>query len=253
MNKKKKNTFSLRKIIGIGLSILFLLTLISATKWANYRKSFDLTKVNISGYNILDKEDYENILSEFKVQSINNYKLRDISNKIEKNPYVKAVQVSRQFPNVIKINIVERKPLAIINLDEQLMLDKDAFVLPNHHYSDTALIPVLSGFNPAKDLYPYGEKTFSVKVKEAISILNQLSKSYNTLYNNISEITLNNNDDYVIILSDRPTRVILGKKDIITKLNILKNFDKSLGQRQLTDFRLLDMRYNKQLVARDWS
>lgn len=90
MNKKKKNTFSLRKIIGIGLSILFLLTLISATKWANYRKSFDLTKVNISGYNILDKEDYENILSEFKVQSINNYKLRDISNKIEKNPYYKV-------------------------------------------------------------------------------------------------------------------------------------------------------------------
>ncbi len=38
-----------------------------------------------------------------------------------------------------------------------------------------------------------------------------------------------------------------------SKLNILKNFDKSLGQRQLTDFRLLDMRYNKQLIARDWS
>ena len=57
----------------------------------------------------------------------------------------------------------------------------------------------------------------------------------------------------MIILSDRPTRVILGKKNIITKLNILKTFDKSLGQRQLTDFRLLDMRYNKQLVAREWT
>ena len=129
----------------------------------------------------------------------------------------------------------------------------DAFVLPDHNYSDNALIPVLSGFNPAKDLYPYGEKTYSIKVKEAIFILNQLSKSYNKLYNNISEITLNSDDDYVIILSDRPTRVILGKKDIITKLNILKTFDKSLGQRQLTDFRLLDMRYNKQLVAREWT
>ena len=133
------------------------------------------------------------------------------------------------------------------------MIDNDAFVLPDHNYSDNALIPVLSGFNPAKDLYPYGEKTYSIKVKEAISILNQLSKSYNKLYNNISEITLNSDDDYVIILSDRPTRVILGKKDIIAKLNILKTFDKSLGQRQLTDFRLLDMRYNKQLVAREWT
>ena len=253
MNKMKKNTFSLRKVIGVGLSLLFLLALTSAVKWANYRKSFVLTEVDISGYNILEKKDYQVIVSEFKIESINNYKLREISNKIEKNPFVKAVQVSRQFPNVIKINIVERKPLAIINLDEKLMIDNDGFVLPNHSYGDSVLIPVLSGFNPAKDLYPYGEKTLSIKVKEAISILNQLSKSYNKLYNNISEITLNNNDDYVIILSDRPTRVILGKKNIMTKLNILKTFDKSLGQRQLTDYRLLDMRYNKQLVAREWT
>ena len=253
MNKMKKSTFSLRKVVGVGLSLLFLLTLTSAVKWANYRKSFVLTGVDISGYNILEKKDYQVIVSEFKIESINNYKLREISNKIEKNPFVKAVQVSRQFPNVIKINIVERKPLAIINLDEKLMIDNDGFVLPNHIYGDSVLIPVLSGFNPAKDLYPYGEKTLSIKVKEAISILNQLSKSYNKLYNNISEITLNNNDDYVIILSDRPTRVILGKKNIMTKLNILKTFDKSLGQRQLTDYRLLDMRYNKQLVAREWT
>ena len=253
MNKMKKNTFSLRKVVVVGLSLLFLLTLTSAVKWANYRKSFVLTGVDISGYNILEKKDYQVIVSEFKIESINNYKLREISNKIEKNPFVKAVQVSRQFPNVIKINIVERKPLAIINLDEKLMIDNDGFVLPNHSYGDSVLIPVLSGFNPAKDLYPYGEKTLSIKVKEAISILNQLSKSYNKLYNNISEITLNNNDDYVIILSDRPTRVILGKKNIMTKLNILKTFDKSLGQRQLTDYRLLDMRYNKQLVAREWT
>ena len=175
MKKIKKNTFTIRKIIGIGLSLLFLLSLVSATKWANYREYFILKKVTISGNNILTKEDYQKIVSGFKVQSINDYKLRRISNKIEENPFVKAVQVSRQFPNVIEINIVERKPLAIINLDEKLMIDNDAFILPNHKYSDSALIPVLSGFNPAKELYPYGEMTFSIKVKEAIYIL--LNKS----------------------------------------------------------------------------
>ena len=56
MNKMMKNTFSLRKVIGVGLSLLFLLTLTSAVKWANYRKSFVLTEVDISGYNILEKD-----------------------------------------------------------------------------------------------------------------------------------------------------------------------------------------------------
>ena len=86
-----------------------------------------------------------------------------------------------------------------------------------------------------------------------MSILNQLSDSYPDLYNNISELTLNKDDEYVIILSDKPTRVILGKDNILNKLNILKNFHKALGQRQLTDFQLLDMRYNKQLIAREWT
>ncbi len=133
------------------------------------------------------------------------------------------------------------------------MLDSEAVVLPDHPYSQSVLVPILSGFNTALDLYPEGEKTYSIKVKEAVAILNKLSNGYPTLYENISELTLNSHDEYVIILADRPTRVILGKNDVFSKLNILKNFEEALGQRQLTDYRLLDMRYKKQLVAREWS
>ena len=66
-------------------------------------------------------------------------------------------------------------------------------------------------------------------------------------------LTTYKDDEYVLILADRPTRVVLGKDNISLKFNILKSFDKALGQRQLTDFRLIDMRYNKQLVAKEWS
>ncbi len=253
MSKKKKQKLSLRSIIGIGLSILFFITLIGAVKWANYRQSFEVSNIRISGNKILEKSTYEAIVSAFEVTSINQADLRKMAQAIEENPFVKAAQVSRHFPNKMTINIVERDPLAIINLADKLMIDIEGVVLPNHAYSNEALIPILSGFNPSTDLYPHGEQTFSVKVKEAVAILKQLSNGYPELYENISELTLNNDEEYVIILSDRPTRVVLGKDDIITKLNILKNFDTALGQRQLTDFRLLDMRYKKQLVAREWT
>ncbi len=253
MSKKKKQKLSLRSIIGIGLSILFFITLIGAVKWANYRQSFEVSNIRISGNKILEKSTYEAIVSAFEVTSINQADLRKMAQAIEENPFVKAAQVSRHFPNKMTINIVERDPLAIINLADKLMIDIEGVVLPNHAYSNEALIPILSGFNPSTDLYPHGEQTFSMKVKEAVAILKQLSNGYPELYENISELTLNNDEEYVIILSDRPTRVVLGKDDIITKLNILKNFDTALGQRQLTDFRLLDMRYKKQLVAREWT
>ena len=253
MIKINKPNLPLRQVIGIGLSLFFLITLWGANSWANYRQIFEVKEIAINGYEILDKKDYQEIVDQFDIRSIHGVKMQKIAETIEANPFVKAARVSRRFPNQITINIVERKPLAILNMDSFLMLDGEAVVLPDHKYSQSVLVPILSGFNTALDLYPEGEKTYSIKVKEAVAILNKLSNGYPTLYENISELTLNSHDEYVIILADRPTRVILGKNDVFSKLNILKNFEEALGQRQLTDYRLLDIRYKKQLVVREWS
>ena len=253
MSKKKKQKITLRQVIGGSLSFLFILTLWGAVRWANYRQTFTVDAIRFSGLEILEKETVQKMISNLENQSIHDVNMGKMAKIIEDNPFIKAARISRRFPNQIKINIIEREPLAILNMESALMIDNEAVVLPNHPYAESALIPILSGFNNAKDLYPEGEQTYSVKVKEAINILNQLSNHYPKLYDEISELTLNKDDEYVIVLADRPTKVILGKSDIILKLNILKSFDKALGVRQLTDYRLLDMRYKKQLIAREWS
>jgi len=251
MNKNKKQKIYLKMKLGISLSITFLLLLSCSIKWANYQNIFELEISEISGFNILNQQDYLKIIDQINKNA--DVDIDDIRQVLERNPFVKAARVSKHFPNNIKIQIAEREPLGIINIDNQLMIDNEGIILPGGSYSESYLIPVLSGFNSAKELYPEGEKTFSIKVKEAVKILKILSLKYPNLYENISELTLNKDDEYVMILANRPTRVILGKKDINRKLYILNSFDKALGQRQLTDFRLLDMRYQKQLVAREWT
>ena len=139
------------------------------------------------------------------------------------------------------------------NNKKQFLIDNEAVILPDSNsFIETALIPMLSGFNPADDLYPEGNETFSVKVKEAVEILEFIRFNYNEFFDEISELTINKDDEFEIVLSEQPTRVILGKNDIHIKINILKKFSEALGQRQLTDYKLLDMRYSKQLVAREW-
>ena len=103
-------------------------------------------------------------------------------------------------------------------------------------------------FQPIKE----GDITLSIKVKEAIKILDFIQLNFNELFNEIAELRINKDDEFEIILSEEPTIVILGQGDFHNKINILKKFDEALGQRQLTDYRLLDMRYSKQLVAREW-
>ena len=237
----------------MAYSILIAVLTIASFQWANYRKIFELGELSISGENFLAKSEYNEIIGSIDVKSIKGLDIEDLSERLELNPFVKAVRVSKHYPNVIKIEIVEREPIAIINNKVQLMIDDNAIVLPNNTTIENSLIPVLSGFNPATDLYPLGQITYSIKVKEAIEILAYIKNNYSDFYDEISELTINKDDEYEIILSEEPTRVILGKNNISKKIKILKNFDKALGQRQLTSYRLLDMRYSKQLIAMEWT
>ena len=237
----------------MAYSILIAILTIASFQWANYRKIFELGELSISGENFLAKSEYNEIIGSIDVKSIKGFDIEDLSERLELNPFVKAVRISKHYPSTIKIEIVEREPIAIINNKIQLMIDDNAIVLPNNTTIENSLIPVLSGFNPATDLYPLGQITYSIKVKEAIEILAYIKNNYSDFYDEISELTINKDDEYEIILSEEPTRVILGKNNISKKIKILKNFDKALGQRQLTSYRLLDMRYSKQLIAMEWT
>ena len=109
------------------------------------------------------------------------------------------------------------------------MIDSEAVILPNSNaFFESALIPMLSGFNPANDLYPEGNTALSIKVKEAIKILDFIQLNFNELFDEISELTINKDDEFEIILSEEPTRVILGKNDIQNKINIQKMINNSL-------------------------
>ena len=237
----------------MAYSILIAILTIASFQWANYRKIFELGELSISGESFLAKSENNEIIGSIDVKSIKDFDIEDLSERLELNPFVKAVRVSKHYPGTIKIEIVEREPIAIINNKIQLMIDDNAIVLPNNTTIENSLIPVLSGFNPATDLYPLGQITYSIKVKEAIEILAYIKNNYSDFYDEISELTINKDDEYEIILSEEPTRVILGKNNISKKIKILKNFDKALGQRQLTSYRLLDMRYSKQLIAMEWT
>jgi len=54
MIKINKPKIPLRQVVGIGLSLFFLITLWGANRWANYRQIFEVQEIAISGYEILD-------------------------------------------------------------------------------------------------------------------------------------------------------------------------------------------------------
>ena len=93
--------------------------------------------------------------------------------------------------------------------------------------------------------------SLSKNVNYTIYWLKQIKDFYNPLYENLSEMKINNNNEMELILSDNPTQIFLGRSQLFKKINTLKEFEVKLQPNRLTDFSYLDMRYKNQIIAKN--
>ena len=97
-------------------------------------------------------------IDEIKNKDIYDLNINELSKVFEDNHYIKAARVSKHFPDKIKIEIVERNPIAVINNIEPILIDENGIILPNNKEAFKKIIPFLSGFNQNKLSYINGEK-----------------------------------------------------------------------------------------------
>tara|TARA_Y100001970_G_scaffold202180_1_gene246116 strand:+ start:1248 stop:2009 length:762 start_codon:yes stop_codon:yes gene_type:complete len=248
-----KNLFKKWKNISVVcLSIIPIIVIIFISFWwSEYNDTIILKKVKLSKTNVLDNSIYSKLLNQYIGQDIAAINLKEVSMKIEKHPYVKAARVSKRFPQKIMVEIVERKPIAILQIDPMLLLDEDGIVLPKIDILKNYNLPIMTNFNPDHSLYPIGQKSLSKNVNYTIYWLKQIKDFYNPLYENLSEMKINNNNEMELILSDNPTHILLGRNQLFKKINTLKEFEVKLQPSRLSDFTYLDMRYKNQIIAKN--
>ena len=231
--------------ISIALALIW-----SAFLWSDFCNSLVITQINFGKTNVLESKEYEESLGEIIGINPDQVRLNDISELMESHPYVKAARVSHQFPGIIQIEIMEREPIAILKSQPMVMLDADGVVLPNLNNLGDFNLPILTNFNPEPKLYPVGKRALSVKVKECINWLSRIQIEYESLYNNLSEMKMTSTNDLELILSDHPTDIYLGQDRLWSRFKILKQFELELGQKKISDYTYLDMRYENQIIAK---
>ncbi|MCK4503442.1 MAG: cell division protein FtsQ/DivIB [Desulfuromonadales bacterium] len=73
-----------------------------------------------------------------------------IGRKIEENPWVQQADLQRIFPRQVVIDLVERHPVAIINLGLLYYLDEQGEIFKVLSSSDRLDYPIITGFDYAK-------------------------------------------------------------------------------------------------------
>ena len=174
MRKKKKKQLNLEPLISATITLLIMFLIYGSFWWSSYTRLSHLQQINISGYSIIPEEEHQIQLEPLMGIELEEINLRDVSLLIESHPYVKAARVSRRYPATLSIEIVERQPVAMLNVEPVMMIDREGIILPDKGQANDFLVPCLSGFNPAKELYPTGQQTVSVKVQETMNLITRI-------------------------------------------------------------------------------
>lgn len=249
--RKKKQKLNFRVLMGASLSTMVLSLTVFAFNWSTYTGLNHLENIEIKGAFIIPADEYKESLAPVLGMSMYDINTRNMSLLLESHPFVHAARISKSFPNKIIVEIMERHPVALLNMDPLLYIDREGVVLPELGNVGEEIIPIMSGFNTARELYPIGHQTVSQKVSESIALIDYIIKHFPHMYDNLSEVTLNSNDEFVLILANYPTKVILGNERMEEKIQILNSFEQSLPEeRGLYNFSSLDLRYNRQVIVK---
>jgi len=252
MNNKIKTKWT--RIVFSTLSILTIVSImIISLWWSHFNKTMVIKKIILSEAKILDSNHYSTLFKEYMGKRTDEIALEQISKILEEHPYIKATRLSKRYPSIIKVEIIEREPIAILQIDPMVLLDKEGYVLPDAGNLNSYNLPIMTNFNPEVSLYPVGKKALSMNVEHCIYWLKQIKENYISLYNNLSEMKMTSDNEMELILSDQPTQIYLGRDHIVKRINTLKKFENMLKPKQLSDFNYLDMRYENQIIAKNRS
>lgn len=215
-----------RSVIGIALLILFS-TITSQKKI--YISKFNLKKIQIENNLILKDTDIKKLLTPLYEKNLILLSYSEIEKELMQNSFIESFKVKKKYPQTLKIEIFEKKPIAIV-------FDKKK----NFYLSEKIELIEFTKKQKFKDL-PYVIGDYK-KFKILYETLNRLN------------FPLNSIKRFILYESDRWD--IETKNDQIIKLPS-KNFKDSLkrylnirNKNEFKKYKIFDFRIKNQLILK---
>ncbi|MEO8209128.1 MAG: FtsQ-type POTRA domain-containing protein [bacterium] len=248
------------KQVILILIVLFIgvFTLLSI-KW---RSGNTLDKILITGNYTISKEEILSIarLNDSLINS-DEINIDNIQDRISKHPEIKKAFVSKDLPSELKIEIIERRPVAILNGENEVkLIDDELEIFPFKNSSKLYDLPVISGVKIENTPNPKN-KYKKEDLRLALFIILNSYKESKAVYNNISEINLSDSSKVIVYLSEDSSPFYFPRmKESISNteyqilihntLAVFENYLKqSLDEHLKKQVNYVDLRYNNEVIV----
>ena len=126
-----------------------------------------------------------------------------VRTRLLSHPWIRNVKVQREFPNRLSISVEERRPVAIVRLDELNYVDRGGHVLGPLREGDSPDFPLITGLDS-----PAAAEFVSVGVHRALRFL-RLCERFRG-FDAISEVRVDRERGLTVFPQRRTVAVVLG-------------------------------------------
>lgn len=149
-----------------------------------------------------------------------------IERQLAAHPWVKAATVTRRFPRVLELRIIEHRPVAIISLGDLYLLDEDGEPFKRLQPSEALDLPIVTGIE--RDDYLARHDFTVARIGQALAAAQQ----YSATSTGLSEVHLD--EEGVTLVGADGLRIRLGEGRFEEKLGRLARVRQELRARALT-------------------
>lgn len=221
--------------------------------WALHSDSFSLRSVTVRGCSKLDPRAVEMLVKDAFQGNLVAMDLSKVRRKVESVTWVRSAVVRRILPSEIVVEIEERVPSVILELQGELMLaDRDGVLLDRYDdRQDRIDAPVFCGMaGHGAAGYRASQEENSARVRLGIQLLEELDGGSPAYARNISEIDLADRQNVRVLLVDDTAEILLGDRDFLERFRkLMNNIDQYREVKErFTDIAWVDLRYDTQII-----
>ncbi len=236
-----------RRILRVGV-VLALLTVIAHVPWDDLRRRFArLSDVRVEGARYLDPSRVMQAAGLARGQDLFSLDLERARQALLLEPRVASAELARRLPRGVRVRIVEREPVLLVDHGVPWEIDSAGVLLPPLQSGVVADVPLLVG--PRLEGLPGGVTVHRGEVQRGLAWVRALSASELQLAGQVSELDVSDPTVTALTLLDG-TRVLAGGWPPGTpRLSALRVVIADLKQRGTTAGEI-DLRFDNQVIVR---
>jgi len=197
-------------IISVSLLFLYLYQYLVSTPYVKLRE------VKIEGVNEVLKSELIGLAELNSGLSLLTLNLNEVKKKMESHPWVRAVELEKSFPHLLRIKAEKEEPFAIVALDGLFYMNRSGVAFKEIEYKENKDYPVITGISEDD----YTRKEYLEIAASILSIFENDTGAWSI--NKISELHFTNIDKVSIYSTELPVVLKMGCSDLGLKRKKLR-------------------------------